>query len=182
MAQSASAKSKVISTEFKVGDTVVYPSHGVGKIVLIESQMIVGMEHKFYVVTFDKDKMTLKVPMNRAEKAGLRQLSSNDDISKALDTLKGKAKAAKGMWSKRAQEYEAKINSGDVVQISEVLRDLHRNVDDPSRSYSERVIYESAFQRFINEYSAATSVSVEDASAKVKEILEDAKILARDAA
>ena len=182
MPQSASTKSKVITTEFQIGDTVVYPSHGVGKIVLIETQMVVGTEHKFYVVTFDKDKMTLKVPMNRAEKAGLRQLSSNADITKALDTLKGKAKAAKGMWSKRAQEYEAKINSGDVVQISEVLRDLHRNVEDPSRSYSERVIYESAFQRFVNEYSAAALLSIDEASAKVKEILEDAKILTRDAA
>lgn len=157
---------------FKVGDTVVYASHGVGKIIGEEVQMIAGVEMRLYVISFDKDKMTLRVPKSRAEKAGLRQLSTSGEFKTALETLNGKAKIAKGMWSKRAQEYESKINSGSVTLIAEVLRDLHRNVDDPNRSYSERMIYESALDRFIHEYAAANKMSVADASVKVKELLE----------
>jgi len=177
-----SSTQKPIVSIFNIGDTVVYPSHGVGKISALESQIIVGIEQKFYVVTFDKDKMTLKVPVSRADKAGLRQLSSSDDLEKALITLQGKSKTAKGMWSKRAQEYEAKINSGSVVNIAEVLRDLHRNVDDPARSYSERVIYDSAFKRFTHEYAAAAHLNAEQAELKIREMLEDAKILSQEAA
>jgi CarD family transcriptional regulator len=164
--------------DFNVGDTVVYPSHGVGQVISEEAQVIAGVEMKLLVISFDKDKMILRVPKSRAAKAGLRHLTSKEDFKKALVILKGKAKIAKGMWSKRAQEYEAKINSGNVVSIAEVLRDLYRNVEDPNRSYSERVIYESALERFINEFSAANQVDKEEASTKVKEILEDAKILA----
>jgi len=163
--------------DFTVGDTVVYPSHGVGKITGEEVQNIAGHELKLYVISFAKDKMILRVPKNRAEKAGLRQLSTSDEFKTAITTLKGKAKVARGMWSKRAQEYETKINSGDVIAISEVLRDLHRNVDDPNRSYSERMIYESALERFTHEYAAAENIDLETASKKVNELLERARFL-----
>lgn len=174
--------SKDTTKDFAVGDSVVYPSHGVGSIIAEETQVIGGMEVSCYVIIFDKDKMTLKVPKNRAEKAGLRQLASADDLDKALITLQGKARVEKGMWSKRAQKYEEKIYSGNVVHIAEVLRDLYRNVDDPGRSYSERIIYESAFQRFINEYAVAANINVEHATQKIKEMLEEAKILNNEAA
>jgi CarD family transcriptional regulator len=167
---------------FKIGDSVVYPSHGVGTVVAEESQIILGTEQRFYVVTFEKDKMTLKVPKSRAEKAGLRNLSSSDDLEKALITLKSKAKSAKGMWSKRAQEYEGKINSGNVLAIAEVLRDLHKNVDDPNRSYSERMIYEAAFERFAGEYAVTANLVFEEANKIIKEILEEAKLLYQEAA
>lgn len=166
---------------FKVGDTVVYPSHGVGKITGEEVQVIAGHEMRLYVISFDKDKMILRVPKNRADKAGLRQLSTSAEFKKAIATLKGKAKVARGMWSKRAQEYETKINSGSVVAISEVLRDLHRNVDDPNRSYSERMIYESALERFTHEFAAAESIVLDLAAKKVKELLERAKFVSTTA-
>lgn len=163
--------------DFKILDSVVYPSHGVGVIMKKESQVIAGHTITCLVIHFEKEKMTLKVPINNIEKAGLRHLSSAEDIKKALMILQGKARIEKGMWSKRAQKYEEKIYSGNVLQIAEVLRDLHRNVDDPNRSYSERMIYESAFQRFINEYSATNNIDSVEASKQVREILEEARAL-----
>jgi CarD family transcriptional regulator len=156
---------------FKVGDVVVYPSHGVGTITNEELQTISGMEMSLYVITFDKDRMTLKVPKSRAIKAGLRYLSNSTDLDKAIEILKSKPKVSRGMWSKRAQEYETKINSGSIDLVAEVLRDLHRNVDDPARSYSERVIYESALNRLSNEFAVAETISVEDALKKISNIL-----------
>ncbi len=178
----AKTVTQVANREFKVNDAVVYPSHGVGMVINEEVQVIAGTEIKCLVITFEKDKMTLKVPVNRAAKAGLRHLSSSEDIQKALITLQGKAKIEKGMWSKRAQKYEEKIYSGNVVYIAEVLRDLYRNVDDPNRSYSERMIYESAFQRFINEYAATMIISIDEATKQVREMLEEAKLLYQEAA
>lgn len=173
--------SKLVSEKlFKVGDSVVYPSHGVGKITNIEVQIITGIEMKLYVIMFDKDKMVLRVPVNRAEKAGLRQLSNSSEFKKAIATLRSKAKISKGMWSKRAQEYEGKINSGSVVSIAEVLRDLYGNINDPNRSYSERMIYESALERFTHEYAVAESLDIETAGKKVRELLE--KAILREAA
>jgi CarD family transcriptional regulator len=162
--------------DFNVGDAVVYPAHGVGRIIDEEVHHIGGSEVKMLVVIFDKDKMTLRVPLARAHKAGLRALSTNEDFDRAIATLKGRAKISKGMWSKRAQEYEGKINSGNVLYLAEVLRDLYRNVDDPNRSYSEKMIYEAALARFTHEYSIAANLNPEDADKKVKEILEEAKI------
>ncbi len=164
--------SEILSNHvFKVNDNVVYPSHGVGVVTAEEVQVIGGMEVKFLVITFAKDRMILRVPVNRAEKAGLRPLSSASDLQKAIITLKGKARIEKGMWSKRAQKYEEKIHSGDVVCLAEVLRDLHRNIEDPSRSYSERLLYDAAFERFCNEYAAAHNISTEEAIESVRSIL-----------
>jgi len=124
--------------EFKVGDAVVYPAHGVGKVAAIETQEVAGMALEVYVVTFEHEKMTLRVPTKKAKTAGLRTLAADDTVSKALTTLKGRARVKRTMWSRRAQEYEAKINSGDLISIAEVVRDLHRAETQPEQSYSER--------------------------------------------
>jgi len=145
---------------FAVGEYVVYPTHGVGKILGLEVEKIGEYELKVFVIAFEKDKMTLRVPVGRAEAAGLRSISADDQISKAIGTLKGRAKVARGMWSRRAQEYEAKINSGNLVQIAEVVRDLHKNVDLSERSYSERMIYETAMHRLCGEVAAFERVDI----------------------
>jgi CarD family transcriptional regulator len=159
------------SVKFKVGDYVVYPTHGVGKIIGEETQTISGMELRVFVIDFEKDKMTLRVPVGRAAAAGLRNISSQDEIEKAFSTLKSRAKTARGMWSRRAQEYEAKINSGNIVSIAEVVRDLHRNVDQAERSYSERMIYENAFGRLVGELAAANSIDTGSATQKLIDVL-----------
>lgn len=157
--------------EFTVNEQVVYPSHGVGIIKAIEHQSVGGFDLQFYVIEFEKDKMILKVPVGRAEVSGLRSLSKDAAIDKAMETLKSRAKAGRGMWSRRAQEYEAKINSGDIILIAEVVRDLHKNVDDPDRSYSERVIYEAALKRLAGEYAAVKTVSIEEATDNIVKLL-----------
>lgn len=157
--------------EFNVGDQVVYPSHGVGKIMEQEEQYVAGSSLKVYVIAFEKDKMTLKVPVKRATKAGLRSLSTVQEVDQAVATLKSKAKLGRGMWSRRAQEYETKINSGNLLCISEVVRDLHKNVDDPDRSYSERIIYEAALNRLAGEYAAVKEVSIIESISKLEAIL-----------
>ncbi|MFZ4124522.1 MAG: CarD family transcriptional regulator [Rickettsiales bacterium] len=156
---------------FAVGEYVVYPTHGVGRIMGIEAEKIGEYELKVFVINFEKDKMTLRVPLNRAEAAGLRSISPNDQISRAITTLKGRAKIARGMWSRRAQEYEAKINSGNLVQIAEVVRDLHKNVDQSERSYSERMIYETAMHRLVGEVAASERVDVKSAHDKLLKVL-----------
>ncbi len=158
-------------SEFKIGGKVVYPAHGVGKIIDQEIQQIAGMEFSVYVISFEKEKMTLRVPVKRASASGLRVLSNDNDVLKAIQTLKGRAKPGRGMWSRRAQEYEGKINSGSIISIAEVVRDLHKNVDDPDRSYSERVIYESALSRLAGEFAAVNQVDVTEATNKLIGIL-----------
>ena len=128
-------------------------------------------ELKVFVIHFEKDKMTLRVPVNRAQAAGLRAISPNDQITRALATLKGRAKIARGMWSRRAQEYEVKINSGDPVSIAEVVRDLHRATDQPEQSYSERQIYEQALERLAHEVAAVEKIKPEAATAKLEKLL-----------
>ena len=132
---------------FGTGDMVVYPAHGVGKIEAVEAQEIAGMPLELYVIRFDDDRMTLKVPVIKAEKAGMRALSTMVEMTTALDTLKGRARVRRAMWSRRAQEYEAKINSGDPTSIAEVVRDLHRTGDQAEQSYSERQMYQLALDR-----------------------------------
>ncbi len=153
--------------EFKVGSYVVYPTHGVGKIMAEETQNIGEIKLKMFVIVFEKDKMTLRVPVTRAQAAGLRHISSNAEMQKMFDTLKGKAKTSRGMWSRRAQEYESKINSGNVLLIAEVVRDLHQNVDQAERSYSERMIYESAFNRLAGELAASNKLDLKLAGDKL---------------
>ena len=154
---------------FTVNDYVVYPAHGVGMIVGEETQTIGGMELQVFVISFIKEKMILRVPVKRAAAAGLRNLSTKEDVDKVISILQGRAKLGRGMWSRRAQEYEGKINSGNIISIAEVVRDLHRNVDDPDRSYSERVIYESALGRLAGEFAVVESIDTKQA----EEILVD---------
>ncbi len=162
---------KTKKLEFRPNDFVVYPAHGVGKIISIEEQEIAGLSLELFVISFEKDKMTLRVPTNKITESGLRSLSSPDVISQAMKTLKGKAKVKRAMWSRRAQEYEQKINSGDLISIAEVVRDLHRTDDQREQSYSERQLYEAALERLTREV-AAVSGSDEIAAAKqVDEVL-----------
>ncbi|NOG70289.1 CarD family transcriptional regulator [Roseicella sp. DB1501] len=140
--------------EFKTGDHVVYPTHGVGTVQGIESMSAAGHTLQVIVVTFDENRMTLRVPVNKAASSGLRKLATDGAMKDALDTLRGKARIKRTMWSRRAQEYEAKINSGDPVAIAEVVRDLHRNAGQPDQSFSERQIYEQAMDRLAAELAA----------------------------
>ena len=157
--------------EFKVGDAVVYPAHGVGKVAAIETQEVAGMALEVYVVTFEHEKMTLRVPTKKAKTAGLRTLAADDTVSKALTTLKGRARVKRTMWSRRAQEYEAKINSGEISAIAEVTRDLFRPEDQPEQSYSERQIFEAACSRLAREVAALEQIDEKAAQAKILDIL-----------
>jgi CarD family transcriptional regulator len=157
--------------EFKAGDAVVYPAHGVGKIEGIETLSVGGMDVSLYSVSFEKDRMRLKIPVQKAGESGLRGLSSSNRLDDALTTLQGKAKAKRAMWSRRAQEYETKINSGDPVSIAEVLRDLRRPKDDTEQSYSERQIYQSALERLAREVAAIEKTTETDAASKLEEVL-----------
>ena len=159
------------ATSFKIGDYVVYPKHGVGQVIAIEKQEFSGVKLELYVVRFDKEKMTLRVPLNKAETTGMRKLSNPDTVENAFTTLKGKARIKRTMWSRRAQEYEAKINSGDLISIAEVVRDLHRNSDQPEQSYSERQIYESALGRLARELAAVEEIEENEAIEKLEKVL-----------
>ncbi|MES2032633.1 MAG: CarD family transcriptional regulator [Pseudomonadota bacterium] len=143
---------------FAVNDNVVYPAHGVGTIRAVETQEVAGMSLEVYVITFDHEKMTLRVPTKKAVTSGLRPLAEGNVVSKALTTLKGRARVKRTMWSRRAQEYEAKINSGDLISIAEVVRDLHRAENQPEQSYSERQLYESALDRMAREVAAIEKI------------------------
>ena len=149
--------------EFSIGDHVVYPAHGVGQIQGIETQEVAGLSLEVYVITFDHEKMTLRVPTRKAKTAGLRPLAAGDVVTQALTTLKGRARVKRTMWSRRAQEYEAKINSGDLISIAEVVRDLHRAENQPEQSYSERQLYESALDRMAREVAAIERIDREAA-------------------
>ena len=144
--------------DFSPNEFVVYPAHGVGKVVSIETQEVAGFELEMFVIAFEKDKMTLRVPTHKATDVGMRALATPDVVNHALKTLRGKAKVKKAMWSRRAQEYEQKINSGDLIAIAEVVRDLHRAGDQPDQSYSERQLYESALDRMAREVAAANRI------------------------
>ncbi|WP_185983829.1 CarD family transcriptional regulator [Aureimonas mangrovi] len=144
---------------FKTGESIVYPAHGVGQIVAIEEQEVAGMKLELFVIDFEKDKMRLKVPVAKAESVGMRKLSETDFVDRALKVVQGRARVKKTMWSRRAQEYDAKINSGDLIQIAEVVRDLYRADSQPEQSYSERQLYEAALGRMAREIAAVNEVS-----------------------
>ena len=156
---------------FEVGQSVVYPAHGVGKITAIEQQTVAGMSLEVYVVSFDQDKMILRVPTNRAEASGMRSLAGSKLVDDALKTLGGKARIKRTMWSRRAQEYEAKINSGNLISIAEVVRDLHRGDDQPEQSYSERQLYESALDRMARELAAVENTDHDTAMERLAKSL-----------
>jgi CarD family transcriptional regulator len=157
--------------EFAEGDHVVYPTHGVGKVMGIVNEEIAGHRLQLIVVTFDENRMTLRVPVHKARSSGLRKLASRKMIDTALTTLKGRARIKRTMWSRRAQEYEAKINSGDPIAIAEVVRDLHRNAGQPDQSFSERQIYEAALDRLASEIAAIDGTDKAAASEKLAGVL-----------
>jgi len=163
---------------FRIGDRVVYPAHGVGEIIGEETQIVGGTELRVFIISLLKEKMTLRVPVKRAAVAGLRPLCSLDTLRGIFDILQRKSKPSKGMWSKRAQEYELKINSGNVASLAEVVRDLHKNSDDPDRSYSERVIYESALNRLAGEFAAVKGIAIEAALSLLTDSLEEKEFAA----
>ena len=167
MSKSAAHK----KSEFRPNDYVVYPAHGVGRIVSVEEQEIAGMQLELFVISFEKDKMTLRVPTAKANSVGMRSLSSPDIVGQALNTLKGRARVKRAMWSRRAQEYEQKINSGDLVMIAEVVRDLYRADDQPEQSYSERQLYEAAFERLTREVAAVESIDEDKAAKRLDDVL-----------
>lgn len=153
----ATAKKTSQRQGFKTGESVVYPTHGVGRITAIEEQEVAGFKLELFVIMFEKDKMTLRVPTAKAASVGMRKLAETDIVAKALTTVAGRARIKRTMWSRRAQEYEPKINSGDLVQIAEVVRDLYRSEAQPEQSYSERQLYEAALDRMVREVAAVNS-------------------------
>lgn len=153
---------------FKTNEYIVYPSHGVGQIVAIEEQDIAGFKLELFVISFEKDKMTLRVPTAKIAQVGMRKLADPELMAKALDVLKGRARIKRTMWSRRAQEYEAKINSGDLIAISEVVRDLFRSDSQPEQSYSERQLYEQALDRMARELAAVERISEADAVKQIE--------------
>ena len=159
------------NSDFRPNEFVVYPAHGVGQIISIGEQEIAGTKLELFVVSFEKDKMTLRVPTHKASEIGMRSLSSPEVIEKAMTTLKGKARVKRAMWSRRAQEYEQKINSGDLIAIAEVVRDLHRNDDQREQSYSERQLYEAALERLTREVAAVDDGDEVSAAKKVDDVL-----------
>jgi len=164
----AAAKKKL---KFKPDEFVVYPAHGVGRVVDVEEQEIDGTSLELYVIDFEKEKMTLKVPLIKVESVGMRKLSDKGLVEKALKVLKGRARVKRTMWSRRAQEYEAKINSGDLISIAEVVRDLFRSARQPEQSYSERQLYEQALDRMAREIAAVRKTDDATAVSEVEAVL-----------
>lgn len=154
----AAKKKSTHRNGFGKDEYIVYPTHGVGRIVGIEEQEIAGYKLELFIINFEKDKMTLRVPTSKCESAGMRKLSDDSIVTRALDTLRGRARVKRTMWSRRAQEYETKINSGNLISIAEVVRDLYRSDSQPEQSYSERQLYEAALDRMAREIAAVQDV------------------------
>jgi CarD family transcriptional regulator len=171
--QALAAQKKSVSQRhgFKTNEFIVYPAHGVGRIVGIEEQEIAGMSLELFVITFDKEKLTLRVPTGKLESVGMRKLADDGIVKKAMETLKGRARVKRTMWSRRAQEYVAKINSGDLVSIAEVVRDLYRSEAQPEQSYSERQLYEDALDRMAREIAAVEKLDERGAVQRITDVL-----------
>ncbi|ALV27125.1 CarD family transcriptional regulator [Pannonibacter phragmitetus] len=156
---------------FKTGEHIVYPAHGVGQITAIEEQSVAGYALELLVISFEKDKMTLRVPVAKIASVGMRKLADAAAVKKALETVRGRPRVKRTMWSRRAQEYEAKINSGDLLAISEVVRDLYRSDAQPEQSYSERQLYEAALDRMAREIAAVNKCSETEAVKQIEQNL-----------
>ncbi len=156
---------------FKIGELVVYPAHGVGKISNVEEQEIAGVKLELYIVDFEKEKLRLKVPTNRAEQKGMRHLADRNVIEAAMKVIRGRARIKRTMWSRRAQEYDAKINSGDMISVAEVVRDLFRSDRQPEQSYSERQLFEQALARFARELAAVRKVDEDQCIRELEDYL-----------
>ncbi|HET7715158.1 MAG TPA: CarD family transcriptional regulator [Bauldia sp.] len=170
-ADTAAVKKPTVKVDFKAGEYIVYPAHGVGRIVGIDSQEVAGYKLDLFVISFLKDKMTLRVPMMKAASVGMRKLADPNTVKRALETVRGRARIKRTMWSRRAQEYEAKINSGDLIAIAEVVRDLYRSENQPEQSYSERQLYEAALDRMSREISSVNRISETEAIRQIEQNL-----------
>ena len=168
------SKDQNFVSSFIPGDFVVYPSHGVGKIIGTEKRTVEDIELELLVIRFEHERMTLRVPLSKATESGLRTLSSKVQMEEAIVTLKGKAKVKKTMWSRRAQEYETKINSGNLVSIAEVVRDLYRKDDQGEQSYSERQMYQAALERLAREFAAIEEIDQETAAVRLEDMMDAA--------
>jgi CarD family transcriptional regulator, regulator of rRNA transcription len=157
------ARKSVQRQGFRTGEYIVYPAHGVGQITEIEDQEVAGIKLELFVINFEQDKLTLRVPIAKIKSVGMRKLSDEAAVAKALKTVTGRARIKRTMWSRRAQEYEAKINSGDLIAISEVVRDLYRSEDQPEQSYSERQLFEAAMDRMSREIAAVNKLTLTEA-------------------
>jgi CarD family transcriptional regulator len=166
--------------EFKAGETVVYASHGVGRITAIEEQEVAGFKLRVFVIFFEKDKMTVRVPVAKAASSGLRRIVEPAVVEKVLEVLTGRARAKRGMWARRGQEYEAKINSGDLMMLAEVLRDLYRSPEQTEPSYSERQLYESALETLAREISVVHGISQSEAQTLIGQSLAQSPRPAKD--
>ena len=164
-------KKPTTRSEFKTGEHIVYPAHGVGRIVGIDTQEVAGIKLDLFVISFIKDKMTLRVPVPKATAVGMRKLADAATVKKSLETVRGRARIKRTMWSRRAQEYEAKINSGDLIAIAEVVRDLYRSDTQPEQSYSERQLYEAALDRMAREISSVSRISETEAIRQIEQNL-----------
>jgi len=153
---------------FKPGEYIVYPAHGVGQVTAVEEQEIAGFKLELFVVSFAKEKMTLRVPVAKVASVGMRKLSDSTGITKALEVLTGRARVKRTMWSRRAQEYEAKINSGDIIAVAEVVRDLYRSEAQPEQSYSERQLFETALARLVDEVAAVDGSTETEAMKRIE--------------
>ena len=163
--------SQTAKLDFKVNDKIVYPAHGVGRIINLEKQQVAGIPIELFVIDFDQEKMKLRVPTGKAKTAGMRALSDDKTIKDAVGTLKGRARIKRTMWSRRAQEYDAKINSGDIKLVAEVVRDLYRGDDQPEQSYSERQLFEAALDRMAREVAAVRNVDLGKAIEELESVL-----------
>ena len=161
-------------SSFEEDDFVVYPTHGVGRILGTEKREVAGMTLEMLVVRFEHDRMTLRVPLEKARSLGLRTLSSKKQMEQAITTLQGKAKVRRAMWSRRAQEYETKIKSGDPVSIAEVVRDLHRRTNQSEQSYSERQMYQAALERLAREFAAIEKIDQDAAALRLEDLMDAA--------
>ena len=164
-------KKIIFSQEFKAGDNIVYPTHGVGRILTVEKFQYDFVEEQLYVIQFFQDKLTIRVPFSKVKLIGLRDITSKPTMARTFTNLKQKPKIKKAMWSRRAQEYDQKINSGDIRLLSDVVRDLFRKDDQTEQSYSERQMFQVAFERYTREYAISYSIKFEEASAKILEVL-----------
>jgi CarD family transcriptional regulator len=167
----ATPKKAAPKSPFKSGEYIVYPAHGVGRISGIETQEVAGIKLDLFVISFIKDKMTLRVPVPKATTVGMRKLADPATVKKSLETVRGRARIKRTMWSRRAQEYEAKINSGDLISIAEVVRDLYRSESQPEQSYSERQLYEAALDRMSREIASVSRISETEAIRQIEQNL-----------
>lgn len=180
IAEKTAAARQVLATQkkpvsqrhgFKANEFIVYPAHGVGRIVGIEEQEIAGMALELFVINFEKEKLTLRVPTGKLASVGMRKLADDGIVKRSMEILKGRARIKRTMWSRRAQEYVAKINSGDLVSIAEVVRDLYRSEAQPEQSYSERQLYEDALDRMAREIAAVEKLDERGAVQRITEVL-----------